>query len=151
MPKSRNRKKKNQDHTKLTTFEILNKKHKSNMESNKYITISSKPKKWKFVSIPLIYSNEVVILDDILKDDRGYPLVIGHIEVKYKLITRYELDKEWFDLEMMRIFNTIPTYQICSFERDKSTMPYIRSISINKELYKQTQRRLKFERILNEN
>lgn len=100
-----------------------------------------KPKNWKFIK-PKIYSSSVIVND--IKNNE----FIGYIELQYKLKTRTELDEKWVENQLKKIFNTIPSYLTNQFKRDGGPIIFISSISLSKEEYIQTKRKLKLERIL---
>lgn len=104
---------------------------------------SSKPRNWKFVSRPMIYSSDVIVNDIITGE------FIGHIELKYKLKDRNTLDKEYLENMFNDIFGRKIEYTENKFKRDRAGIIFIDYIYLSKEEYIQTKRKLKLKRILN--
>ena len=101
-----------------------------------------KPRKWKFVSKPFIYSSDVEVIDD----ENGE--FLGYIELQYKLVNR-QIDIKWVNDNLEKTFGRITKIGIKSFKRDGTRIDYISDIYLIKSEYKQTLRELKLKRILN--
>jgi hypothetical protein len=105
---------------------------------------ADKPKKWKFVSRPFIYSSSVSVIDDFNRE------FLGYIELEYKLVNR-RVDDKWLNDKLKQIFGKIPKVQIESFERDKIGMQFISKIYLTKQEYIKSMREIKLKRILSDN
>jgi hypothetical protein len=101
-----------------------------------------KPKKFKFVEQPMIYSCSVhVCLTNVTYDN---------VELKFKLNseTRTLLDYSWMDDYLYSLFKRNINYQVGTFKLDNAYMAFLHKIFITEKEYKTYIRTIKLNRIL---
>lgn len=102
---------------------------------------AQKPKNWKFVS-RLIYSSYVNVYSE-----NKY---LGKLILKYKIIDRINIDREYMDMRLISLFNKKISYEIDYFKRDKSSMIFVKNIFLDEKTYNQYIRKIKLKNILND-
>lgn len=106
------------------------------------------PDKWKFVKSPLIYSCNVQIYRD---DSDNSDTKLGKIQIKYKIKSNKNIDKNWLNTELFNMFGRKEIFwSQYFFKRDGGMMPYLKCIYLSEleyNQYKQYIRQMKLERL----